>query len=58
MRVVDTMLPQSVNPPANIMATWGALSPYPWNSKATKAAPSVCPVSRAVDCMPLAPPLR
>ena len=58
MREAETTAPVAAKPAAtNIGAT--VVSPSNiWNSRATIAAPDVCPRSRAVASMPLAEPLR
>ena len=53
-----TTEPARANPPASNRAIWQPFSGSIWNSRATRAAPVVCPVSRAVASIPLALPLR
>lgn len=57
-RVREQMVPHRVRQPARSIALWGAVSPNRWNIMATRAAPVVCPVRRAVASIPLALPAR
>src|SRR6185369_3751592 len=51
-------LPKAANPAPSASATVAPSRPARAKHSAADAAPSVCPVRRAVATMPLAPPLR